>query len=487
MKQDFKIAVVSTGDVPKGCGDVRAWLGELENPFTVHTLQERRLVNRYSIGADPEFVVADATGRTQIAANLLHLTTGRMIGADSNGRLIEARPKPSRSTLRVVANIGYCLHWLCHLSPDTRTYKWMAGAYKFRDGLGGHVHFGRKRSSRPDEIEALNALHETLLGLGVFNQAEQKLRTAGDAHHQHYGQINDYRLQLHGYEYRTFPSWLNSPEQAFLVLTLAKLAVFEPTLLHDWPNASCKKFSLIRRLLGLYQGVDDDARLCLNMLDRMGLPVPDTNADLKGAWGITAQPQVLGTAMPTYFPNTAAAPEGWLEAYFNRMLKGVPIPVWKSLSVTWSPTTLPPGIKSCEAAAGFNMGELFNSLCMSEGYKIEFQVQGGKKMLGLYHPHANRREEFKAKARELFDQYGLEVYAKDDGNYRALTITRDLLKAHHIPLLRKLLTSGLFPIWKATQVRPDSYEIWKAMQTQRLTPKAAGIDVLYQKDLKGLV
>src|SRR5581483_4609146 len=59
---------------------------------------------------------------------------------------------------------------------------------------------------------------------------EMAERRGGDRLGQHYGMPGDFRLQTHGYEYRTFPSWLDSPALAFISITLAKLCVHCPGL-----------------------------------------------------------------------------------------------------------------------------------------------------------------------------------------------------------------------------------------------------------------
>src|SRR5579859_48829 len=53
-----------------------------------------RLVNSFMVGADPEFILRDAS-QNRMDARELSLKAGPAFGADNNGRLIELRPEPS--------------------------------------------------------------------------------------------------------------------------------------------------------------------------------------------------------------------------------------------------------------------------------------------------------------------------------------------------------------------------------------------------------
>src|SRR5581483_8667143 len=77
---------------------------------------QRRYVNRFKVGADPEFVFV-SSGLTRdedsrVDAHHLGLQQGPAFGADNNGRLAEIRPHPSRSALRVCASILSTLRWM---------------------------------------------------------------------------------------------------------------------------------------------------------------------------------------------------------------------------------------------------------------------------------------------------------------------------------------------------------------------------------------
>ena len=169
-----------------GRGVLEKWLRQLQ-ATPKKFAPSRRYVNRFKLGADPEFVFVtnDAKyGQQRVDARGLNLAQGPAFGADNNGRLAEIRTYPSRSALGVVASILTTLRWMNVLTPQVQKCEWQAGAFLWEDGIGGHVHFGRKRPFREREIKALDAVEAGLLGLGVFPSEQIKLRRRGDAHHQ---------------------------------------------------------------------------------------------------------------------------------------------------------------------------------------------------------------------------------------------------------------------------------------------------------------
>ena len=193
--------------------------------------RQKRFVNRFCLGADPEWIFGSREDPgLKASAKDFGMKTGCAFGMDSNGRLAELRAYPSRWAVEVVAGIAETLRWVPLAASNTLAYDYVAGAHKTEDSLGGHVHLGRKRPYRADEILALDALNHALAAAGVFPLKEWNYRRSQRGGRFGYGQDGDIRLQGHGYEYRAFPSWLDSPRQAFLVLTLSKLAVVDPKL-----------------------------------------------------------------------------------------------------------------------------------------------------------------------------------------------------------------------------------------------------------------
>jgi hypothetical protein len=263
-----------------------------------------RLVNHFQIGADPEFVFKN--GAEVYDANAFQMKAGLCIGADNNGRLVELRPAPSRFALKVVASMLSELRWLSILYPKTTELAWKAGAWSGAEGLGGHIHFGRKvLKQKPFEVKALDNLTALLFISGVYPVDEQKSRQAGQGG---YGQFGATRVQAHGYEYRTPPSWLFSPWHAFLALTLAKLVVASPELaisLSAKATSPSEARRRIRNILVQFKGRDDDALIACMGFNVWGLP-NTVEKDFKVAWGISARSaeswKTLGFPLPQILP-----------------------------------------------------------------------------------------------------------------------------------------------------------------------------------------
>jgi hypothetical protein len=107
-----------------------------------------------------------------------------------------------------------------------------------------------------------------------------------------YGSASDVRPQVFGWEYRTMPTWIGSPEIAFIVLTLAKFTVLDPAGLEpEWTRATDNPTyakGLVDRVARYYADRDSDAALLVNILkSRNGLiSKTDSTADIREAWGI---------------------------------------------------------------------------------------------------------------------------------------------------------------------------------------------------------
>jgi hypothetical protein len=103
------------------------------------------------------------------------------------------------------------------------------------ESLGGHVWLDITTDveAQKEQVSALDHLTRRLEALDILPATECEWRR------QHaYGKFGDIRNVKNQqgcrgdgrYEYRTMASWLYSPEVAFLCLTAAKLAAFDPTL-----------------------------------------------------------------------------------------------------------------------------------------------------------------------------------------------------------------------------------------------------------------
>lgn len=442
---------------------IEKWLTRLlANPSEFST--QRRYINRFMVGADPEFIFqairSDEDAQTYLSrqpAKDLGLKQGPAFGADNNGRLAEIRPAPSRSVIEVCASILDTFRWMAILAPETLKYQWACGAWQFEDGLGGHVHFGRKRPHRDAEIAGLDDLQAMTLALGMFPMAEVSRRRQPDGRGNHaYGLPGDFRHQRHGYEYRTWPSWLDSPSFAFLIMTLSKLVVHEPGLLRFQRNVKSQNIAQqIKNFLAYYKNLDDDARLALCVLQR-GIP-RHIGGDFRGRWGIGLLGLDPELVKPSYVPLSIRASKDGIAQVFAHLLTGKPL-AFQTPTPTWTPSSIPSGYKMCidivETVGRKGLGEIICDLCFSNEYPMKItQDDFGPRALVVT---TDLRQ-------VLTPGHELKKYiefAKLPSS--AISISPWWCEGGRSSIVKQCLTSGLFPIWRVKDVRPDSYKQWRA-------------------------
>ncbi len=428
----------------------------------------QRLLNHFMVGADPEFMLLDAAGAT-VESHTLGLQQAQAFGCDNSGRQVEIRPTPSRSTLDVVASIASTLRWMALLKPKTRPYHWRSGGFVNGDGLGGHIHFGRKRPNAEREHAALDTLTFRLFHIGVFNMEEGRQRQ-GDRHIRNgYGRPSDVRPQRHGYEYRTLPSWLDSPYMAFMVLTLAKLAVLNPSL---WPamaegddgiSVETVK-SQLRAILAHFKPLDDDAALAFGLLERWGWPEA-TTTDFRKVWGVpTVAPSSTETRNFTgmYIPGSIEPREYERAGVLNALWNRTPISMGASLS-NWTPTGLPKGYRSLIDVVSTRhvpgLGELTFDLCYNETVTpFGCALSNGREYTISATPDL-----LKSNWREIAKERKFEVQIHLDDRhknqlYLESTHLRDNERRSYIKSI--LADSGIFPIFRVSEVQVDSADKW---------------------------
>lgn len=254
------------------------WLKKTRENNALTFPKEPRLINHFSLGADPEFVFTDDRGR-YVHAEKQGLDTLSAFGCDMAGRQAELRAYPSRSALAVVASLIDTLRWM-NAATDTHKLIWLGTPFFERDGCAGHIHFGRKRPRRENEIKALDRVTRLLINAGVWIEEDliNRKNIAG------YGKPGDYRLQSYGYEYRSTPTWMCDPWLAFFVITISKLAMYHGTEIPA-TNNKVTAWQQLLNLLDAYKGIDDDARLARRGFNVLGYPQYKAG-DFKERWGI---------------------------------------------------------------------------------------------------------------------------------------------------------------------------------------------------------
>lgn len=303
---------------------------------------EPKLINRFMVGADPEFALLrpDIVNERGVRAEAYHharnlgMNAAEPFGSDLSGRQAEVRAHPSRFVVEVVSSLCDTLRWMSAAYP-TNDYYWYAGAMIGTDGIGGHIHIGRRRPGQDAAIKCLDKLtaimiHEKL----CLDSKGAERRSASTV----YGKFGDYRIQPHGYEYRTMPTWMDTPLTAHLTMTWAKLAV-----LHDIRDVvidlkSNQGYAVLRNLLRAYADRDDDARIALKALDLFGIP-RHGGQDFKQHWGISTKKNTVNPDRH-FFPNTIRPDDRTVREMFDYLTTGHPLS--KSCPApTWDPFVLP--------------------------------------------------------------------------------------------------------------------------------------------------
>lgn len=431
-----------------------------------------RLLNHFKLGADPEFIF-ELTGAypERVNAQNLGLKTGMCVGADQNGRLVEIRPKADEFALRVLASVLEELRWLAVFYRDTNHYAWRCDPYMYDDGLGGHVHFGRKRPTRTTEVLALDALSRMYLELNLFKTDQWKRRQQGDRFGQRYGCPGDYRPQIHGYEYRTLPSWLDNPWLAYFVFVTSKLAVYDPNLVRQWETlpVSAERF---RSLLAYYKGMDDDAWIAYHTLTRIGLP-KHVGDDFRPRWGVLYDkvPETDVEVLPTSVtPSTET-----VNQLFEHLVDGKPlVPV--NPTPTWSPTRVPVGFRrvldgvDTHGKAGF--GELLWDCCCLREMPVTMQTTDGESMFRISSDLAKKLTPgWRDRLKEIAPDG--EVYV--DGRGMSISVGKSWRTVKKLQLTRKALFSGVFPLWRLRDASDSAKSLWlqatMAEQTTNITGK----------------
>lgn len=450
----------------------------------------QRLANHFLLGADPEFVLHD--GANRVDARVLDLKAGPAFGADNNGRLCELRPEPSRSALAVLASMWLAMRWMVVYHPDVLPLHWRAGSYYLSDGLGGHIHFGRKRKKfREREVLALDRLAHLQFVAGIFDREEGRLRVRqaqGAPAGQPYGALGDVRLQPHGWEYRTLPSWLDNPWLAYFNLVTSKLVVafsdLVPTLCQADATLSAEQArQQLRMLLAYFAPADDDARLALAILTRRGLPGHASGMVFKQDWGLFNSGP-LGSAKeadpPALFPVTVPSRTEDEVELSQAMFENRP-PELVSLKPTWTPHELPKDyvhmIRFVDTKLAPGLGEFAMGLCTHSQAPLKF-VNMGHSSLAFRFPF---KMSTKIEACGLLTRLQVPVDCRNEEYSIHINASKDFTLEQLLQARTEIVKCGIFPIWDINDVQADSIERWKQAQTARApAPVKKGSKVEFQ-------
>ena len=456
------------------------WLATFEQPEVPPNeaqIKCPKLLNHFAVGSDPEFVLFDPKNLRVLPAFILPLKTGLAFGADLNGRLMEIRPKPSKFILNSVASILTTMRWLAwQLAPTFNDCQWICppivdrryGPLKiditghlvtFReetpatyDGIGGHIHFGRKRQALRDiEVRALDVLFDLFCAEGVFDKHSNDLRLG----YTTYGLHGDIRKQIHGYEYRSLPSWLGDPWLAYFCLTLGKLVVFDPQFALRFLHKG-QLGSTLSKFIHFYKAWDVDAQIVAQGLRTHGIP-KSFLTNIRTTWGLLDLPYPLDPDI--FIPETLGGTEADKQAILDYIFKGQHIPRVEPV-FTWEPKRVPANVEYVckeDTQGQINLGEITAGLVCLKALPIRVRILG--RGAGRY-PNCieinslfrrlisvEKLMEMAPKLRVLFrDQIAgpLEIKLGYE--------LRDSLGLHRV---RQMLTS-IFPIWHVRDIKPET-------------------------------
>jgi hypothetical protein len=413
-----------------------------------------RLVNRFSLGSDPEFILNSASGK-YVYAESCGLTTSRAFGADMAGRQAEIRAYPSKFALKVVASIVDSLRWMAYVHlAETGPLVWSAISYNGKDGCGGHIHLGRRRPNRQEDAKLLDELCGTLIRTGVFNKRLFDNR----AYNTHYGKYGDIRPQSHGYEYRTLPTQMASPWLTYFVLVVNKLLIYDRNLSKTIPE-----------LLYEYKDRDDDAAIALQALQKWGMPTEDTS-DFRTRWGVPmwdASQLVPNSLDDRFFPSVIKPEEDTCHELFEYLTQGTQMPL-RTPPPTWEPYRLPMGFYNLKAMK-HTLGHLPDVIkdLVSKGRRVELAVS--EDYFGIYHDVPLPQREIRQALGSHVDRVAFYPQANEGIK---IYVPRGFNKSlGQCKMLHDLLSNtNLFPVCKAVDYKTVDWSRWDNPSVG--TPKA---------------
>lgn len=184
------------------------------------------------LGADIELILMDAAG--QVVPAERYLPRQGTVGCDTarwEGKLayplMELRPKPADDPKGLLRSLHQAIQLAALRIPD-RELAWRSGGLP-HDALplGGHLHFSGVGLNE----QLLRALDNYVALPILMLEDEPSMRRRPK-----FGFLGDFRRKSHGgFEYRTLPSWMISPQYALCVMLLAHMVVLNHGRLKQRP------------------------------------------------------------------------------------------------------------------------------------------------------------------------------------------------------------------------------------------------------------
>jgi len=179
----------------------------------------RKATKDFMLGTDPELLLSHG-GQP---AKFFGQAHGKF-GLDGNGRTCELRVDPSANPLELVSQIHTLFKDYAKKYPVSLKFNWDAGSFVHGFPIGGHVHFGVSKFNL-DHATASEVISNYCGALSLCIEDTKEAKSRRQI--KEYGGYHDFRPQAHGFEHRSFSSWLTSPAVASAVLCLCKTVMFE--------------------------------------------------------------------------------------------------------------------------------------------------------------------------------------------------------------------------------------------------------------------
>lgn len=213
--------VLDVEPAPKLNGKLAQLFAQAMDRYELALEKELLRKERVMLGSDPEFLLLSPQGKVVFADRFLSREGD--VGCDaivlSGHRVIlplaELRPQPSTDPRELARNLLVTMKLAARAITD-ESLAWLSGGMPVGGyPLGGHIHFSRCWLNS----HLLRALDNYLALPLILIESEMTRRRR-----PRYGFLGDYRKKSHGgFEYRTLPSWLQSPLITRGVFALAAL------------------------------------------------------------------------------------------------------------------------------------------------------------------------------------------------------------------------------------------------------------------------
>lgn len=215
----------------------------------------------------------------------------------------------------------------------------------------------------------------------------------------------------------------------------------------------------IRNLLAYYKGRDDDARVAYGAMLRYGIP-KHLGGDFRARWGIDGVTGTPVQMVPSCIPPSS---EDCCEVFRN-LVHGLPIPVHPP-TPTWPNANLPKGYFPIINRVNTNhvkgLGELVCEMVGHEYFPVSIHPAdggGNNADLVVSEELTDRLPQgWRMRIAEIDPDFKVSI----QGIGTAIMVTGagrvDVIPKH----TGRILTCGVFPIWRMKDVRPESFDVWE--------------------------